>query len=84
VRDDEAGSLESMLTFAEKLSALANEFAHDANNVVLELTAANRDLGHPLRSTDELDRIDRYSRNIALLAREIEMLLEGEGEGEGD
>jgi hypothetical protein len=77
---------EATLELAEKLSALASEFAHDANNLVLQLLAGheilNDDLGSPLATPDELEGITRRSQNVTTIARDLEALLKRTGPGD--
>jgi hypothetical protein len=77
---------EATLELAEKLSALASEFAHDANNLVLQLLAGheilNDELGSPLAPPDELEGITRRSQNVTTIARDLEALLKRTGPGD--
>ena len=70
---------DAMLLLAENLFVLASEFAHDANNLVLQLVAGHEMLGSkldvPLVTAEELQRITRYSQNVTTIARDLEELL---------
>ncbi len=65
---------------AETLSVLASEFAHDANNLVLQILGANEllgtQLGSPLATQAELDQISLYAHNVTTIAHDLEELLE--------
>lgn len=68
------------LALAENLSALASEFVHDANNLVLLLLAGHEqleaELGSALATPEELDGLTRYSQNLTTIARDLERLLD--------
>jgi len=71
---------DATLQLAEDLYALASEFAHDANNLVMQLTAGHEILSKQLDFTtataEELEQIERLARNITTITRDLDNLLE--------
>ena len=71
---------ESLLALAGALAASTSEFAHDANNLVLQIVAAHElagdRLGSPIATEDELEQLIAYARNVTTIARDLAQLVE--------
>ena len=71
---------ESLLELASSLAASTSEFAHDANNLVLQVIAAHEIVGDrlaaPIGTEEELDQLMRYARNITTISRDLARLVE--------
>lgn len=84
-REDNPESLdrESVLRLAESLAAMASEFAHDANNLVLQVVMAQElagdSLGSPIATEPEIERITQAARNVTTIARDLARLVEQHG-----
>ena len=70
----------SLLEFAGSLAASSSEFAHDANNLVLQVVAAQEivgdKLGSPIATDEEIAKLMEYARNISTIARDLALLVE--------
>ncbi|MEE2675290.1 MAG: hypothetical protein VX466_15955 [Myxococcota bacterium] len=71
---------DATLVLAESLYALASEFAHDANNLVMQLTAGHevlsKQLGMETATAEELEQIKRCAQNVTTITRDLNDLLE--------
>ena len=70
----------SLLELATSLAASTSEFAHDANNLVLQVLAAQEILGDqleaPIATEDEIAKLLGYARNVSTIARDLARLVE--------
>ena len=70
----------SLIALADSLAASTSEFAHDANNRVLQVIAAHEmvgdKLGTPIATDDELEVLIGYARNLTTIARDLARLVE--------
>jgi len=70
----------SLIALADSLAASTSEFAHDANNLVLQVIAAHEmvgdKLGTPIATDDELEVLMGYARNLSTIARDLARLVE--------
>ena len=71
---------DATLALAERLYALVSEFAHDANNLVMQLTVGHDMLSKQLEmetaTSEELEQIKQYAQNVTTIARDLNQLLE--------
>ena len=71
---------DATLLLAENLYALASEFAHDANNLVMQLIAGHEllrvKLNFPTATLDELEQIERSAQNVTTIAHDLGELIE--------
>jgi len=70
----------SLLELASSLAASTSEFAHDANNLVLQVMAAQEIIGDqlesPIATEEEIERLVGYARNVSTIARDLARLVE--------
>jgi len=70
----------SLLELASSLAASTSEFAHDANNLVLQVMAAREIIGDqlesPIATEEEIEKLVGYARNVSTIARDLARLVD--------